>query len=91
MRVQATDRAFREVLKRMSEIKEGNGNMLDNSILVVCSTMANSDLHNNNPLPQLIAGHGGRLKGGQHLVMPKDTPHANILLTMAQASRGRSR
>jgi hypothetical protein len=46
--------------------------------------MANSDLHNNNPLPQLLAGKGGGIKGGQHLSMPRDTPHANILLTMAQ-------
>jgi hypothetical protein len=46
--------------------------------------MANSDLHNNNPLPQLLAGKGGGIKGGQHLAMPKDTPHANLLLTMAQ-------
>ena len=67
-----------------SEIKEGDGNILDNSIILFGSNMANSDLHNNNPLPQLIAGKGGGIKGGQHLAMPKDTPHANILLTMAQ-------
>jgi hypothetical protein len=58
--------------------------MLDNSIILFGSNMANSDLHNNNPLPQLIAGKGGGIKGNQHLAMPKDTPHANILLTMAQ-------
>jgi hypothetical protein len=75
---------FAKFIKKLSEIKEGNGNMLDNSILLYGSNMANSDLHNNNPLPQLIAGHGGGIKGGQHLAMPKDTPHANILLTMAQ-------
>ncbi len=75
---------FAKFIKRLSEIKEGNGNMLDNSILLFGSNMANSDLHNNNPLPQLIAGHGGGIKGNQHLAMPKDTPHANILLTMAQ-------
>jgi hypothetical protein len=75
---------FAKFIKRLSSIKEGNGNMLDNSILLFGSNMANSDLHNNNPLPQLIAGHGGGIKGNQHLAMPKDTPHANILLTMAQ-------
>ena len=46
--------------------------------------MANSDLHNCNPLPQLMLGKGGGIKGGQHLSPPKDTPHANVLLTMAQ-------
>jgi hypothetical protein len=85
VRVQAyqTER-FTKFIQRLAEIKEGDGNMLDNSILLFGSNMANSDLHNNNPLPQLIAGKGGGIKGGQHLAMPKDTPHANILLTMAQ-------
>jgi hypothetical protein len=70
--------------KRLASIKEGDSNMLDNSIILFGSNMANSDLHNNNPLPQLLLGKGGGIKGGQHLAMPKDTPHANILLTMVQ-------
>jgi hypothetical protein len=85
VRVQAyqTER-FTRFLKRLQGIKEGNSNMLDNAIILFGSNMANSDLHNNNPLPQLIAGKGGGIKGGQHLAMPRDTPHANLLLTMAQ-------
>jgi hypothetical protein len=70
--------------KRLTTIKEGDGNILDNSIILYGSNMANSDLHNNNPLPQLLLGKGGGIKGGQHLAMPKDTPHANMLLTMVQ-------
>jgi hypothetical protein len=85
VRIQAYETArFTRFIKRLSEIKEGNSSILDNSIILFGSNMANSDLHNNNPLPQLLAGKGGGLKGGQHLAMPKDTPHANILLTMAQ-------
>jgi len=84
-RIQAyqTER-FAHFAKRLASIKEGDGNLLDNSIILFGSNMANSDLHNNNPLPQLLLGKGGGIKGGQHLAMPKDTPHANILLTMAQ-------
>ena len=70
--------------KRLASIKEGDGSVLDNSIVLFGSNMANSDLHNNNPLPQLLLGKGGGIKGGQHLAMPKDTPHANLLLTMVQ-------
>ena len=85
VRVQAYQTArFTRFIQKLASIKEGNGNILDNSIILFGSNMANSDLHNNNPLPQLLAGKGGGLKGGQHLAMPKDTPHANILLTMAQ-------
>jgi Protein of unknown function (DUF1552) len=70
--------------KRLASIKEGSGSVLDNSIILFGSNMANSDLHNQNPIPQLLLGKGGGIKGGQHLAMPKDTPHANILLTMVQ-------
>lgn len=85
VRVQAynTER-FAQFIKRLSEIKEGNGNILDSSIILFGSNMANSDLHNNNPLPQLIAGHGGGIKGNQHIAVAPNTPHANVLLTMAQ-------
>jgi len=47
------------------------------------SNMANSDMHNHTPLPQVLAGHGcGTIKGGQHVVCPEDSVHANLLLTM---------
>jgi hypothetical protein len=75
---------FAHFAKRLASIKEGDGNLLDTSIILYGSNMANSDLHNQNPLPQLILGKGGGIKGGQHLPQAKDTPHANILLTMAQ-------
>jgi hypothetical protein len=85
VRIQAyhTDRINR-FAKRLASIKEGAGSVLDNSIILYGSNMANSDLHNNNPLPQLLLGKGGGIKGGQHLAMPKDTPHASLLLTMVQ-------
>jgi Protein of unknown function (DUF1552) len=85
VRIQAyhTDR-FNRFAKRLASVKEGNSTLLDNSIILFGSNMANSDLHNNNPLPQLLLGRGGGIKGGQHLAMPKDTPHSNLLLTMVQ-------
>ncbi len=53
------------------------------SIILFGSNMSNSDLHNNDPLPSVVLGHGcGKIKGGQHLHYPQDTPHANLLLTM---------
>jgi hypothetical protein len=84
-RIQAYEvERFAKFAKRLASIKEGDGNLLDSAILLYSSNMANSDLHNQNPIPQLLLGKGGGIKGGQHLAMPKDTPHANVLLTMAQ-------
>ena len=75
---------FAKFAKRLHEMREGNGNVLDNSIILFGSNMANSDAHNNDPLPQALIGRGGGIKGNQHLHYPQDTPHANILVTMLQ-------
>jgi hypothetical protein len=73
---------FAKFVKRLHGMREGNGTVLDNSIVLFGSNMANSDAHNNDPLPQALIGRGGGVKGGQHLKFPQDTPHANILVTM---------
>ena len=71
-------------VKRLRDMREGNGNILDNSIILFGSNMANSDAHNNDPLPQALIGKGGGIKGNQHLRFPASSPHANILVTMLQ-------
>ena len=73
---------FAKFVKRLHEMREGNGNVLDDSIILFGSNMANSDAHNNDPLPQALIGRGGGIKGNQHLAFPQNTPHANILVTM---------
>jgi Protein of unknown function (DUF1552) len=76
---------FAKFIKRLAEMKDGDGSMLDHSIILYGSNMSNSDLHNNDPLPSVVMGRGcGRIKGGQHLQYPQDTPHANLLLTLLQ-------
>jgi len=76
---------FAKFVKRLAEMKDGEGSVLDQSIILFGSNMSNSDLHNNDPLPSVVVGHGGgRIKGGQHLHYPQDTPHANLLLTLLQ-------
>jgi hypothetical protein len=74
---------FTRFVKKLSEMPDGDGSVLDHSIILFGSNMSNSDLHNNDPLPNVVVGRGyGRLKGGQHLKYPQDTPHANLLLTL---------
>ena len=73
---------FAKFAKRLNEMPDGDGSVLDHSIILFGSNMANSDAHNNDPLPQALIGRGGGVKGGQHLHYPQDTPHANILVTM---------
>ena len=76
---------FAKLVKRLAEMKEGESTVLDQSIILFGSNMSNSDLHNNDPLPSVVLGRGcGKIKGGQHLHYPQDTPHANLLLTLLQ-------
>ena len=75
--------AFARFVKRLSTTPDGDGSLLDHSILLYGSNMSNSDMHNNDPLPAAVLGRGyGKIKGGQHLHYPQDTPHANLLLTL---------
>jgi hypothetical protein len=73
---------FATFVQRLKDMKEGDGSVLDHSIILFGSNMANSDAHNNDPLPQALIGRGGGIKGNQHLHYKQDTPHANILVTM---------
>jgi Protein of unknown function (DUF1552) len=74
---------FAKFVKKLSTTQDGDGTLLDHSIILYGSNMSNSDLHNNDPLPNVVMGRGyGQIKGGQHLKYPQDTPHANLLLTL---------
>ncbi len=74
---------FAGFLQRLAATPDGDGTLLDHSLILYGSNMSNSDKHNNDPLPSVLLGRAnGRVKGGQHLHYAQDTPHANLLLTM---------
>jgi hypothetical protein len=73
---------FAKFAERLANTPDGDGSLLDHSLILFGSNMANSDAHNNDPLPQALIGRGGGVKGGQHLHYKQDSPHANMLVTM---------
>jgi hypothetical protein len=75
---------FAKFVKRLANTPDGDGSLLDHGLILFGSNMANSDAHDNDPLPQALIGRGGGVKGGQHLHYKQDTPHANILVTMLE-------
>jgi hypothetical protein len=83
-RVQAFHtQVFTRFLDKLDGMEEAGGTVLDNSIILFGSNMSNSDKHNQDPLPNAVFGlGGGNIRGGQHLMYPQDTPHANLLLTL---------
>src|SRR5436190_13517932 len=73
---------FAKFLAKLQKMPDGDGTMLDHSIIVYGSNMSNSNAHNHDPLPTAVVGGWNRLKGGQHLRYPDQTPLANLLLTV---------
>jgi uncharacterized protein DUF1552 len=72
-------------LTKLQSLPDGDGSMLDHTMLVWGSNMSNSDRHNHFPLPMTILGGAtGKVKGGQHLKYPDQTPLSNLLLTVVQ-------
>lgn len=71
------------MLEKMKGIKDGNGTLLDNTMLIYGGGISDGDRHNHNDLPILLAGKGGgTIKTGQHIVYPKDTPMSNLFLSL---------
>ncbi len=76
---------FARFLGKLKSTPDGDGNLLDNSIILFGSNMSNSNLHNHFPLPNLVAGGAcGKLQGGRHLRYDDHTPIANLLLTLLE-------
>jgi len=75
--------AFAKFLTKLAAIPDGDGSVLDHSILLYGSNMSNSNAHDEYPLPTIVVGGGaGKVKGGQHLKYPEKTPLANLLHTL---------
>jgi hypothetical protein len=76
---------FAGFLDTLASMPDGDGSLLDHSLLLYGSNMSNSNAHNQYPLPTAILGGGyGRIRGGQHINFKERTPLSNVLLTMLQ-------
>jgi hypothetical protein len=77
--------AFASFVQRLADVSDGDGSLLDQSLILYGSNMSNSHAHDHFPLPlALLGGAGGTVRGGQHLRYPDRTPESNVLLTMLQ-------
>lgn len=74
------------LLGKMRDIKEGEGTLLDNSMILFGSSISDGNKHDPNNLPIVVAGGaGGAFKTGQHVAAEKGTPLCNLYLTMLGA------
>ncbi len=75
---------FGKFLQRLKDTPDGDGSLLDHSVILWGSGMSDSNSHSAIDVPLLLAGKGaGRLKGDRHIAAPRATPLANAMLDIA--------
>ncbi|MDJ0521578.1 MAG: DUF1552 domain-containing protein [Planctomycetota bacterium] len=73
------------LLEKLKSVKEGEGTLLDSSMVVFGSGIADGNRHNHDNLPVLLAGGGGgSLRTGRHVRYPRWTPLNNLYLSMLE-------
>jgi hypothetical protein len=74
---------FVHFLERLRSTPDGDGTLLDHSMILYGSGISDGNRHSHENLPVLVAGHGGgSLKTGRHLAYPSGTPVTNLYLTL---------
>ncbi|MXY24873.1 MAG: DUF1552 domain-containing protein [Acidobacteria bacterium] len=73
---------FRDFLETLAATPDGDGTLLDQSLVLYGAALSDSNKHLHYDLPLLLAGgSGGQLQGGRHLRYPRDTPMTNLLVS----------
>jgi hypothetical protein len=68
---------------KLKNTPDGDGNLLDHSMILYGSPMGDANVHEHKKLPVFVLGHAnGQLQGNLHLKTPRGTPMANLLLTL---------
>ena len=71
------------LLEKMQATPDGDGSLLDHSMILYGGGMGNGNLHEHSNLPTLVAGRlSGQLKTGRHLAYPEDTPMSNLFMAL---------
>ncbi|MEO8467070.1 MAG: DUF1552 domain-containing protein [Gammaproteobacteria bacterium] len=71
---------FGDFVEKLRATPDGNGTLLDHSLVMYGSGMGNGDQHDQRKIPIVLAGAaGGRLKGGRHIAVAEATPLANLI------------
>jgi hypothetical protein len=78
---------FSYLIEKMKNTPDGDGSLLDHSLILYGGGMGNGNLHRHEDLPLILAGKaGGKFKTGQHVAYKMDTPMTNLLLAMLDSS-----
>ncbi len=74
---------FEYFVAKLAATPDGDGTLLDHSMMLYGSSMSNGNQHDHGPLPLiLVGGASGQMQGNRHVVAAPDTPMSNLLLSM---------
>ena len=74
---------FAYLLEKMRSTPDGDGSLLDHTIMMYGTGMGDCNAHDPRSIPLVLAGgRSAQLKGGRHVRYPKETPLANLHLTL---------
>lgn len=77
---------FAYLLSKLAEVPEGEGTMLDNTVVLFASEISRGNTHSHKDMPFILAGSGGGyFKTGQYLSFDGDRPHNDLLVAIANA------
>jgi Protein of unknown function (DUF1552) len=78
---------FGDFVEKLRATPDGDGSLLDHSLVMYGSGMGNGDKHDQARIPIMLAGSAaGRLKGGRHIATPDPTPLANLIAGLGQVA-----
>ncbi len=76
---------FNYLLERMKSVPDGDGTLLDHSLIMYGSPLSDGNMHTYKDLPVLLITPGvAAMRGGRHVRYPKDTPVANLYLALLE-------
>lgn len=76
------------LVKRLNEAEDGDGTLLDHTVLLYGAGICDGNTHNHDDLPLvLIGGQAAGIKGGRHIRYKPETPMSNLLVTMLDRGR----
>jgi len=75
---------FSHFLEKLKATPDGDGTLLDHSIIMYGGALSDGNGHSNHNLPLLVAGHAGGLRGGRHVAAKPMTPVANLFVNMME-------
>ncbi|HEV7401960.1 MAG TPA: DUF1552 domain-containing protein [Chthoniobacteraceae bacterium] len=77
---------FAYLVRKLKSVREGEGTLLDHSLLLYGGSLRDGNKHEHHDLPILLAGRGnGAVSPGRYIPFPKETPMANLFLSMLDA------